>query len=287
MQMISRASLRGVAATAGLILVFAFLVLGEGEVQSQQPGKAGLSTKQEGQSLDVGRQIFESRCASCHGLDGRGTERGPDLAADAKVQRRTDAGLLRTIRNGIAGTGMPAFRALDDAAAKSVADYVRLLQGKTKRAAVPGNAQRGQTLFFGKARCSECHMVSGKGGFIASDLSTFGRTQAVEEIRRAILLPAEGNKRGGVFEIRTRDGQSYSGVVRNEDNFSVQLQTLDGGLHLFMKSEVESMMRRSDSLMPADYASTLSAGEIDDLVSFLIRVSGPARKKAQEEEFEE
>ena len=131
-------------------------------------------------------------------------------------------------------------------------------------------------------------MVSGKGGFIASDLSTFGRTQAVEEIRRAILLPAEGNKRGGVLEIRTRDGQSNSGLVRNEDNFSVQLQTLDGRLHLFLKSEVESMMRRSDSLMPADYASTLSAGEIDDLVSFLIRVGGPAKRKPkEEEEFEE
>ena len=34
-------------------------------------------------------------------------------------------------------------------------------------------------------------------------------------------------------------------------------------------------------------AAGLSAGEIDDLVSFLIRVGGPAKRKPKEEEFEE
>jgi len=285
--MISSAPARGLVGIAVLMVGCVLLAWGEEWTQMQKARKADQATKQEERSLGSGRQIFESRCASCHGLDGRGTERGPNIANDAKVQRRTDAALQRTIQDGIPGAGMPAFFTTDDITAKSVVAYVRFLQGRRESSRVLGNAQRGQGLFFGKARCSECHMVSGKGGFIASDLSTFGPTQAVQEIRRAILLPAEGNKRGGAFEIQTRDGQSYSGVVRNEDNFSVQLQTLDGGLHLFMKSEVESMTRREDSLMPTDYASTLSAGDIDDLVSFLIRVGGPARKKAQEEQFEE
>jgi hypothetical protein len=35
----------------------------------------------------------------------------------------------------------------------------------------------------------------------------------------------------------------YSGRVRNEDNFSLQLQTLDGAFHLFMKSELRSFER--------------------------------------------
>src|SRR6266849_10650524 len=128
MQMISRASLRWVVATAGLILGCIFLASGEGEMQSQQPGKAGLSTKQGEQSLGAGRQIFESRCASCHGLDGRGTERAPNIANDAKVQRRTDAALQRTIQDGIPGAGMPAFFTTDDITAKSVVAYVRFLQ---------------------------------------------------------------------------------------------------------------------------------------------------------------
>ena len=39
--------------------------------------------------------------------------------------------------------------------------------------------------------------------------------------------------------VTTADGQTLTGVVRNEDNFSLQLQTTDGTLHLFAKSELQ------------------------------------------------
>jgi len=73
--------------------------------------------------------------------------------------------------------------------------------------------------------------------------------------------------------IDTRAGQTLTGVLRNEDNFSLQLQTLDGTFHLLMKSDVASVKRDSNSLMPADYGSTLSAGDLNDLVSYLISVA--------------
>jgi len=272
---------------AVLMVGCALLAWGEEGTQMQKARKADHATKQEERSLGSGRQIFESRCASCHGLDGRGTERGPNIANDAKVQRRTDAALQRTIQDGIPEAGMPAFFTTDDITAKSVVAYVRFLQGRRESSRVLGNAQRGQGLFFGKARCSECHMVSGKGGFIASDLSAFVRTHSAEEIRRAITSPEESSKRSAVMLVKTSDGQQFSGVVRNEDNFSLQLQTLDGGFRLFLKSDVESVVRKAGALMPSDYATTLSAAEIDDLVRFLIRVGGPARVKAKEEDWEE
>lgn len=129
--------------------------------------------------------------------------------------------------------------------------------------------------------------MSGKGGFIASDLSAFGRTHSAEEIRRAITSPAESSKGNVVTVVKTSNGQQFSGVVRNEDNFSLQLQTLDGGFRLLLKSDVESVVRKTDALMPSDYATTLSAAEIDDLVSFLVRVGGPARVKPKVEDWEE
>jgi len=285
--MISSAPARGLVGIAVLMVGCVLLAWGEEWTQMQKARKADQATKQEERSLGSGRQIFESRCASCHGLDGRGTERGPNIANDAKVQRRTDAALQRTIQDGIPGAGMPAFFTTDDITAKSVVAYVRFLQGRRESSRVLGNAQRGQGLFFGKARCSECHMVSGKGGFIASDLSAFVRTHSAEEIRRAITSPEESSKRSAVMLVKTSDGQQFSGVVRNEDNFSLQLQTLDGGFRLFLKSDVESVVRKAGALMPSDYATTLSAAEIDDLVRFLIRVGGPARVKAKEEDWEE
>ncbi|PYU06434.1 MAG: hypothetical protein DMG34_06055, partial [Acidobacteria bacterium] len=36
---------------------------------------------------------FAGVCASCHGLDGRGGERGPDIVTQPDVARKTDAEL--------------------------------------------------------------------------------------------------------------------------------------------------------------------------------------------------
>jgi hypothetical protein len=58
--------------------------------------------------------------------------------------------------------------------------------------------------------------------------------------------------------------------VRNEDNFSLQVQGLDGSFQLYQKSEVASFSRQPGSLMPADYGTTLSRDELNDLISFLM-----------------
>jgi hypothetical protein len=40
-----------------------------------------------------------------------------------------------------------------------------------------------------------------------------------------------------------------------------------------MKSDLASIKRDSNSLMPADYGSTLTANELNDLVSFLMSLA--------------
>jgi hypothetical protein len=78
------------------------------------------------------------------------------------------------------------------------------------------------------------------------------------------------------------------GLIRNEDNFSVQFQTEDGSFHLFQKSELRSLELRENSLMPTDYGERLSAGELDDLASYLITASPAAsRRKTQRNDEEE
>lgn len=224
------------------------------------------------QGHDEGRHAFESRCAGCHGLDGRGGERAPDLATRPSVQRRSDADLFQIIQNGIPARGMPAFGTMDSSRIHALVSYLRLLQGDLGGAKVSGDPQQGKALFFGKARCSDCHMVEGAGGFIGADLSAYGRTRAPEEIRAAIIMKQKKSKGApdSLTTVITRDGQTFSGVLRNEDNFSVQLQTLDGAFHLFTKAELQSLARSSEPLMPSSYGSTLSANEIDDLISFLV-----------------
>ena len=132
--------------------------------------------------------------------------------------------------------------------------------------ALPGDAERGKKIFSGKGQCSTCHTISGEGGFIGPDLSAYGSALSAEAILKAILNPVRiappGYKSAAVT---TADGTRVEGVVRNEDNFSVQLQQTDGSFHFFQKSEVRSVEYLDHSLMPTNYREQLSASELNDL----------------------
>jgi cytochrome c oxidase cbb3-type subunit III len=219
-----------------------------------------------------GKQTFASTCAGCHGLDGRGGERAPNIVERPSVQRLSDAQIFHIVQNGVPGTGMPAFHSLESSQIKALVAYLRTLQGKNKTAVtLPGDPNRGKTIFFGKAECSRCHMVAGEGGFIASDLSEYARTHELEQIRNAILIPTLSSK---LVTATVRSGEKYVGRVRNEDNFSLQLQTLDGTFHFISKSDIEALEYDSQTLMPSNYASTLSPSELNDLISYLMNAAG-------------
>ncbi|PYX58633.1 MAG: hypothetical protein DMG73_10305 [Acidobacteria bacterium] len=219
----------------------------------------------------AGQQVFASNCASCHGLDGRGGERAPDIAGTAKVQKFPDEKLFHIVGDGIPATGMPAFRTLGADKIKAVVSYLRVLQGRTPSVKLPGNPERGKLL--------------GAGGIIGTDLSVYAKTRSVEEIREAITKPGKNvethgkEKRERPVTVLMRDGQKYIGIARNEDNFSLQLQTLDGAFHFLMKSELDHIEYQPQSLMPSDYGSTLSRQELDDLISFLVSTSKSSKAR--------
>ena len=228
-----------------------------------------------------GKQIFASSCAACHGLDGGGGERAPDIATGRKTQRLSDVKLARIVDAGLPGTGMPSFHSLGASGIKSVVSYLRTLQGGGKSATLPGNPRRGESIFFAMSGCSDCHMVDGKGGFLAADLSSYARTRSVEEIREAITNPDSWRQAGEKIVMAiTRDGAKYVGIVRNEDNFSVQLQTVDGSFHFFVKSELQTVERQPQSVLPAGYHSALGGRDLDDVISFLIRCARTSKTGA-------
>jgi cytochrome c oxidase cbb3-type subunit 3 len=260
---------RGIC-VAGL-LAWPFLFVTTASAQEPKPRRDAHGPQGSSQSIAEGRQAFESRCAGCHGLDGRGGERAPDVATRPGVQRLSNTDLFKIIQRGMPAAGMPSFAVLDGFRINALVSYLRLLQGKIGGAKVAGDPQKGKTLFYSKARCAECHMIDGAGGYIAADLSSYGRTRAPDEIREAITKPGkEGGTSRGIVTVTMRNGQNFSGVLRNEDNFSLQLQTLDGVFHLFVKSDIESLAHQPESLMPSDYGTTLSRNEVDDLISYLV-----------------
>ncbi len=233
--------------------------------QTQQPSKIISSG-----SL-AGRQLFGSACAGCHGLDGRGGEHGPNIASNTNTLRRADADLTHILREGIPAEGMPGFSSLlDNSQIEALIQYLRVLQGKGEAAAIEGNPEQGRLLFFGRARCSECHMVNGQGGFIGIDLSGYGRTHSPAVIRQFIVDPnKDPDPRRGAVVVVTREGQKYTGVIRNEDNFSLEIQALDGSFHLLKKAGLARIEHQGQSLMPSQYGSQLTKAELNDLAAYL------------------
>jgi cytochrome c oxidase cbb3-type subunit III len=254
-----------------------------GQATAQRPSNANPQLKS---AKSEGQQVFASTCAACHGLDGRGGERAPNIAQTPEAQRLSDAELLHIVQSGIPGTGMPAFRSLASPDVKAVVAYLRTLQGAGKAVASPGNPAHGKIIFFGEAGCSRCHMVAGDGGFIASDLSSYGGAHSAQDIRSAITQsnPASENQVHKALVV-TRTGEQFTGRVRNKDNFSLQLQSMDGTFHFFTKSDIDRIEYSEQPLMPANYGAKLSAQDLNDLVSFLIKSakgSEPAPKKEDE-----
>lgn len=213
--------------------------------------------------------MFSTTCAGCHGLDGRGGERAAKIATSL-----SDSDLTHIIRNGIRSGGMPAFgSSLDDSQISALVKYLRVLQGQAGTVSLPGDPERGRTLFFGTAGCSGCHMINGEGGFLGADLSNYGKAHSPAEIREYIIDPQKSiDPRNATVVAVTRTGKTYTGVVRNEDNFSLQMQTADGSFHLFDKSELARIKHQAKSMMPSEYGSRLSKADLDDLVSYLTKI---------------
>jgi cytochrome c oxidase cbb3-type subunit III len=257
---------------------FAFLFLNAALPQEAQP--SGAKRLPADASVSAGQRVYDSSCASCHGLDGRGGERAPDIATRPEITRLTDQDLLKVLRAGIPEKGMPPFAALGSAKLSALLSYIRSLQGKgTAAMPIVGNTEMGKELYWGKAGCSECHMVNGVGGFLGRDLSNYGESHSVSEIHTAIVKPQKTTgTRGRGAEVTTKDGKVYSGVVRNEDNFSLQLQSLDGNFHLFYKSDLAAINDRQESLMPTDYGSKLSPAELDALAAYLAGIAHAKQK---------
>lgn len=218
-----------------------------------------------------GKNIFEAKCATCHGLDGLGGEHAPDIARRTSVKARSDEALLNVIHEGVPEEGMPGFPGIAGEAGAALISYLRSLQGRAGGNSATGDATRGHDLFFGKGGCSACHEVEGRGQFSAGDLGGFARDHTIGDIHDAIVRPStEARERVNAV---AKDGRKFSGTIRNEDNASMQLQDEEGRIYLVMKSSMLSMQRKAEPSMPADYGQRLSQGEIDDLANFILRES--------------
>jgi putative heme-binding domain-containing protein len=218
---------------------------------------------------------------------------GPALGEPARrYAQATDAQIFDAIKNGIPATQMPPFGSqLPDNDIWKVAAYIRGLRGTAADAPLPGDVAAGEQIFWGKGECGNCHVIKAKGGLIGPDLTNVAGTRKTASIVSAltkdqhrvfgdggaiprVLIP---NTTYQPVKVTTADGKVISGVLKNEDSYSLQIMGTDNQLHMFERAKVKVVYEKK-GLMPTDYDRRLAPDELKNLLAFLTRqaVAPPA-----------
>jgi alcohol dehydrogenase (cytochrome c) len=146
-------------------------------------------------TLDALR-LFASHCATCHGSDGRGAERGPDIVTPRRAATRPLEEAARIIRQGIPAGGMPP-SSLSDPEIMAISRHLRSLAEGARQprtfARVRLRLRDGRTLEG---------LVQNESNFDLQLLTTTGSLAAltVEEIAERVDLG-----RGTMPELKPRE----------------------------------------------------------------------------------
>jgi PQQ-dependent dehydrogenase (methanol/ethanol family) len=219
-----------------------------------------------------GQTVYASNCSGCHGADTLGTDHAPNLTGNADVRRRTVDQLRNLIKSGIPSGGMPAFGTLPPQQIDAITAYIHSLNSPASQAIVPGDASLGGQYFWGEGNCGSCHMVHGRGSSTGPDLSDVGSRMTLDEIHTALLHPDQNITPGyDLVTVTLHDGKTLQGFARGRTNFELQLQDLEGTLHLLQATDIVKLVDESRSLMKPVNGTP---EQIQNLSAYLSQLTG-------------
>jgi len=225
--------------------------------------------------IQRGANVYFSNCINCHGPDGDGVS-GVNLASNQFRKARTDRDLIDIVRKGIPGTPMPPGNFSEEQAGFIVA-YLHSMASSPRSVLAgtsAGDAGRGQAIFEGKGQCLNCHRVSDTGSFVGPDLSAVGSARRRADLETSLLDPsAEIRQENRTLRAVSRDGATITGVLLNQDTYSLQILDPKGRLVSLQKARLRDFEILTKSPMPS-YKDKLTPQEIADVVSYLGTLKG-------------
>lgn len=130
-----------------------------------------------------------------------------------------------------------------------------------------GNAVNGRTLF--QQHCASCHTFAGSGHLVGPDLTGI-RNQPAEAILLHIVVPEqEVLPIYTAYNVETRSGESYSGLLATESSGSITLRMAQGFEQQLARTEIVSLTPSRLSLMPQDFEKAMTPQQMADLLAFL------------------
>ena len=178
----------------------------------------------------------------------------------------------------------------DDQHLEGITAYIRGLRGTAIDTPARATSRGGEAVFWAKAPSAAAATWS-KGRAASSDpicrtlrararcrtSSTRSRRWSTRSSRTAARTTRRccRCRRYQPVRVTTADGKVVSGILKNEDSFSLQVLGRDDlNLYRFKRAGREGVLR-SQSLMPHDWDKRLSPAEFQNLLAFLTRLYVP------------
>jgi putative heme-binding domain-containing protein len=233
------------------------------------------------EDLQQGKQTFETRCSTCHGLDGGGAM-GPNIQG-IPFRLGADA-VANVIKNGMAG-GMPAFGGQLDAA--QINQVIAYLLSLTPNDAgkVTGDPAKGKEV-YDSSGCAGCHIISGEGSGIGPELTKVGDLRGPGYLKNAVLYPGTDLPQAHIFlesggqlefmyvHVVTKDGHPFDGTRVAEDSFRIVIKDAKGNFHSFQKADLRELKKEPGKSVMSSFKDKLSEAQVNDLVAYLASLKG-------------
>ena len=268
-----------------LLLVSSFLTASAGGAYAEDGSPQKSNTEAPATSKNVftkpgdihqGRALIRALCSRCHGMDGKGGK-GPDLTDGVFRHGETNEEIIRNIRDGIPGTGMPGIGDVLDEWNWQILSYLRAEASKRTRdqQKLRGDSVRGYELFK-KHKCASCHWGGSSVGRRGPNLARLHAT--ADYVRKSLLDP--DSQIDGSYQPLTllmNDGSVLQGMRLHENTYYVLLIDEHEVLKTIPKSRIDELRKPHKSLMPG-FAKELNARDVEDLTAYIFSLQEEPKK---------
>lgn len=239
------------------ILLPSVLLAQAGPYERQRPDRA---------AVDRGRSAYAAQCINCHGLDAKGTERGPDLIRSVAVLRDRDGSEIGPAMAALSAhpARLPErdLRDLSHFLKEQVEATARNRNATTPPVVLTGNARAGRAWFDGDGGCRGCHSPEG-------DLAGIGARYRPVNLQQRFLFPRAYGEVPSSVTVTPPGGPPVSGSLEFVDDFFVALTDEQGVYRAFRR--VPGMSVRIDDAYEAhsDLLARITDRNLHDVVTYL------------------
>ncbi len=130
-----------------------------------------------------------------------------------------------------------------------------------------GDAARGKLQFQG--RCAVCHKAGGEGIEVGPDLITT-KTRGRDSLLAAIIDPhREVAPQYIAYEVNTKDGNGYLGIIARDDATGLGLRVMGGADVAIVRANIRGSSSSGKSLMPEGLEAGMAVQDMADLLTFI------------------